>query len=354
MDRDYTRQNRDYSHPENPYKGLVYVPGEGVPPANGIPIPTKEQLSTLDGVKTYAATKEENQTELCRSCGWKVIDESSSYDSRVKIFHTRANVGVWALHTLSKDQQLSYTDQVADIIRELRTYTSPVACKVDGTPLDDYILGVCSERAPCCCKKVGFTGKKWIDNLADELRDALTRTHKTNDPAIIEEKFQELRESFPEQGPYVLAHGDLNACNIMVKDDKIEAILDWEWAGYYPWWVERYRSGCGNDAKAELLAPLWERIGGGEMNKNEFWQRMKPMLSVFSSFRSYSFEHPNHSGVWRCPAFCDCRSSGGFIKMKILGQPPVHRLLKEGYDPERTAMLLRSNTEFFTELGLEI
>ncbi|KAH9218169.1 hypothetical protein DL95DRAFT_361153 [Leptodontidium sp. 2 PMI_412] len=411
MNRDYTRPNRDYSHPENHYKGLVYVPSQDASPANGLPIPTEEQLSTLDGVKAYADTPEENQTELCRSCGWKVIDESSSYDSRVKIFHTRANVGMWALgsewllidqinnpdtlgndfmtqdflrnqpgckiplvkemkciskptdkikftlmsraegvtlqsiwHTLSKDQQLSYTDQLAEIIRELRTYTSPVACKVDGTLLDDYILGVCSERAPCC-KKIGFTGKEWIDNLADELRDGLARTHKTNDPAIIEEKFQELRENFPEQGPYVLTHGDLNACNIMVKDDKIEAILDWEWAGYYPWWVERYRSGGGNAAKAELFMPLWPKIGGGEFDEKYFWQRMEPMLSVFHSFQGCSFEHPNHSGVWRRPAFCDCRPYGGLIWLETLGQPTGHRLLKKGYDPEKYPKLERLDPE---------
>ncbi|KAH7309358.1 kinase-like domain-containing protein [Rhexocercosporidium sp. MPI-PUGE-AT-0058] len=400
MNRDYSRPNRDYNHPEKYYKGL---PHRDLPPPNGLPMPTKEQLSTLVGVKAYADTPEELQTELCRACGWKVLDEFSSYDPRVKIFHTRANVGMWALgsewilidqknnpdtlgndfmtqdflrnqsdckiplvkemkciskptdkikftlmsraegvtlqsiwHTLTTDQRLSYTDQVADVIRELRNYTSPVACKVDGTPLDDIILGVCSERAPCC-KKIGFTGKEWIENLAEELRDGLARTYKTNDHAIIEEKFQELKDNFPEQGPYVLTHGDLNTTNIIVKDGKIEAIIDWELAGYYPWWVERYRFG-GNDATAELFAPLWSRIGG-EMDQEAFNQGIGPMVSIFHYFQRCHFEHPNHNGVWLRPAFCDCRQYGGLIKMETLGQPTGHRLLKRGYDPKKNTNL---------------
>lgn len=37
-----------------------------------------------------------------------------------------------------------------------------------------------------------------------------------------------------------MSHLDLNMTNIIVKDDKIEAIIDWEMAGYYPWWAEPY------------------------------------------------------------------------------------------------------------------
>ncbi|PVH83497.1 kinase-like protein, partial [Cadophora sp. DSE1049] len=144
---------------------------------------------------------------------------------------------IWG--SLSEDQKLSYSRQVAEVLQELRKYTSPVAQKVDGTPLDDIAIGVCLDLVPCC-KKIGSTRKAWIDNLAEELRHGLARRHKTNDPGFIEEKFQELRERFPNQEPYVLSHGDLHAGNIMVKDGKIEAIIDWELAGYYPWWFEHW------------------------------------------------------------------------------------------------------------------
>ncbi|KAI9640098.1 hypothetical protein NHQ30_011500 [Ciborinia camelliae] len=43
-------------------------------------------------------------------------------------------------------------------------------------------------------------------------------------------------------GPFVLSHGDLNAMNIMVKDGRVTAILDWEHGGYLPEWYERWKT----------------------------------------------------------------------------------------------------------------
>ena len=37
----------------------------------------------------------------------------------------------------------------------------------------------------------------------------------------------------PEQ-PYTLVHNDLNRRNVMMRDKKIAAVLDWEFAGSYP------------------------------------------------------------------------------------------------------------------------
>lgn len=68
-----------------------------------------------------------------------------------------------------------------------------------------------------------------------------TEPHNNNSETI-ESKLQELKDEFlsiPE-GPCVLTHGDLNLSNIMVKDGKITAIIDWEHAGFYPWWAERW------------------------------------------------------------------------------------------------------------------
>lgn len=40
--------------------------------------------------------------------------------------------------------------------------------------------------------------------------------------------------AFLPEEPLVLVHGDLHGRNIMMKDGRIEAILDWEFAGSYP------------------------------------------------------------------------------------------------------------------------
>lgn len=36
----------------------------------------------------------------------------------------------------------------------------------------------------------------------------------------------------------VFTHGDLKGVNIIVKGARIEAIIDWEYAGYYPEYLE--------------------------------------------------------------------------------------------------------------------
>ncbi|KAK0112734.1 hypothetical protein ONS95_015074 [Cadophora gregata] len=84
------------------------------------------------------------------------------------------------------------------------------------------------------CKKIGATGHEWLDNLSEEIHDGLAKTHQTNNPVLMERKLQELKSRFPDQGPYVLTHTDLSPANVMIKDGEIEAIIDWEWAGYYP------------------------------------------------------------------------------------------------------------------------
>lgn len=45
--------------------------------------------------------------------------------------------------------------------------------------------------------------------------------------------------------------------NIIVQDGKITAILDWEMAGYYPWWAENWVSIGTFGPRDELFDPVW-------------------------------------------------------------------------------------------------
>ena len=250
---------------------------------------------------------------------------------------------------------MSYSRQVTEVLRELRKYTSPVAQKVDGTPLDDTAIGVCSDLLPCC-KKIGSTGEDWIDNISEELRHGLARRHETNDPVVIEEKLGQIRERFPNQGPYVLTHGDLHAGNIMVKDGKIEAIIDWELAGYYPWWFEYYRSYIVSDrVKEELFDPIWHSFPDltRGMNQDEYSAYMGPIAEVMGLYQLCQTEHPNHDGHWRRPAFCDCRPFGGRIHLRDLGEPTGHRIDGKGHDPEGDARRVAESNKFLKEARAE-
>lgn len=51
----------------------------------------------------------------------------------------------------------------------------------------------------------------------------------------------------------VLTHGDLSSLNILVKNDKVTGIVDWESSGWYP--------------------SYWEHITAMQVNfGNEFWE----------------------------------------------------------------------------------
>ena len=41
-------------------------------------------------------------------------------------------------------------------------------------------------------------------------------------------------EAFLPEEPFVLNHGDFHGRNIMMKDGQIAAVIDWEFAGFYP------------------------------------------------------------------------------------------------------------------------
>ncbi|TVY35264.1 hypothetical protein LOCC1_G008110 [Lachnellula occidentalis] len=336
----------DYTHPERHHKGLVWAPNGKIPDELR---PQREAMVHYDP----------EMHELCWACGWSSYNEiTSSYGPRVKIFHTRDNIGMWAIgpkwlirdqpndgslgndymtyqflrnqpglkiplldemrslskptdsihftlmsraqgvgldeiwDTLTPEQKSSYTDQLGDCLKQIRRFTASTAQKVDGSPLNDIIIGAhCNRRHPPTCKMIGRTTSEWFENLADDLRGGLSKIHNTKDPEIIEEKLQELKDNFPKGEPYVLTHGDFNLTNIIVnaKENKIEAIIDWEMAGYFPWWAERWMSIVfGSDQLDELFFPLWPDVCP-EMDAETFrvqvLDKVAPVIEAFAMYK---------------------------------------------------------------------
>jgi hypothetical protein len=234
---------------------------------------------------------------------------------------------IW--RTLSPEQKSSYKDQLGNAIKQWRQFTSPVAKKVDGSPPEDWIIGYCLRRSAPTCKKVGRTNDDWFENLKEDLCKGLSEIHKTEDPSVIEEKFEELKKNFPKSEPYVLTHGDLNLSNIMVKDGKIEAVIDWEWSGYYPWWAERWISMTEDHYESEeLFSPLWEGIGG-EMDratfKTEVIDKVAPVVRAWQMCQWTWVEHPNFHAMWLRPGFCECKPYSGAFKWDQLGNQLEHK-----------------------------
>jgi hypothetical protein len=236
---------------------------------------------------------------------------------------------IW--HTLSPVQKSNYKDQLGHAIKQWRQFTSPVAKKVDGGILDDCIIGNCLRRIAPTRKKMGRTTEEWFENLEKELRFGLSLRHKTKDPIIIEEKFQQLKKNFPRSDLYVLTHGDLNLSNIIVKDNKIEAIIDWELSGYLPWWAERWLSFDTHDQYDELFDPLLADIGL-ETDEDTFQTKVIDNVgSVIAAWQECALyvEHPNKGSKWLRPGFCECKPFSGVFKWDEIGNQNEHILRDE-------------------------
>jgi hypothetical protein len=222
-----------------------------------------------------------------------------------------------------------YKDQIANFIREIRQFTAPTAQKVDGSALDDVLIGHCLRRHPPTCAKIGHTTEEWFEGIAETLRRGLSMIHETQDPTTIEAKLQELKDNFPKSEPYVLTHGDLHTGNIIVKDDKIEAIIDWEMAGYYPWWAERFLSIMSSD-KGPFDA-LWAEFDP-EMDTDTFCDQVfLPVGDVRDAWREAMKEtdHPGHEIELLRPGFCKCKPYAGAFTTLSTGQRNEHKLIEK-------------------------
>lgn len=236
-------------------------------------------------------------------------------------------------HTLTRDQKSEYTFQLAEIIKNLRQLHAPTARKVNGDRLDDMVVAECIGVHAPTCKKIGATNDEWFDGMAPELRHGLAKIYRTRDPDVIEEKLKELKDNFPSSEPYVLTHGDLNLSNVIVKDGKIEAVIDWEMAGFHPWWVERQRMGfqwpvSGDD---DLFEAAWEHIQPG-MTTAILQKQVYPRIqAVRRAWEACAIDHPNLQTGWLRPDFCECKPFAGSLNWIDIGRVPGHEI--RHFDP---------------------
>ncbi|EPE35019.1 Protein kinase-like (PK-like) [Glarea lozoyensis ATCC 20868] len=220
-------------------------------------------------------------------------------------------------HKLLPEQKESLRGQLFLILKQLRIFTALGAQDVEGGKLDDLLIGDCPVPRPRY-KKIGFTADKWFESLKSELQVGLAKKHKTKDMTIIEAEYQKLKGRFPNPEPYVLTHGDLDFSNIIVKDNQITAIIDWEHAGYYPWWAEHYL--CGDVAfgqSSSLLFPVLYRLDPGmEARIKDVYNKV---LEVRGLWESCKREHPHYHDRWYRPPFSACEPYAGHFLRGVAG-----------------------------------
>ncbi|KAH7085811.1 kinase-like domain-containing protein [Paraphoma chrysanthemicola] len=334
---------------------------------------SEDEKETLKGVVSGYTPGDNPQ--LCRACGWSYKHElCSSYLPRLRVQHAQENKGLWTMgndwmvwdraeedsgndfmthqflqmqgakniplvkrmvefkdengrynftvmsrikgitldsiwNRLSRKSKHSYAQQLVVILRELRQFTADFPQRVDGSPLWDNVVGNCNSRKQCI--KVGRTKEEWFQNMDVELREGISRQLNTKDETVIDARLQELETNFPDGAPYVLTHADLNLGNIMVTQGRIEAIIDWELAGYYPWWVEMYTSHARSfnyNSSRDLWTIVWNQLG---LSMDDIRDKVGP---VMRAFERCPVEHTGETHIWQRPPFCKCQPYGGDIR----------------------------------------
>ena len=162
----------------------------------------------------------------------------------------------WASYT--EDEKLAAAQQVAEIIVKMSeipfqrigglTLAHEIGPTVEGMKLfkgrDKFHSPDCYDIGPydsthayvlaCYDKEIYYYSHAPSSDIDEDLFDDVPRAEFVKS---LQETRDRLASSpstfFPEQ-PFTLVHNDLNGRNIMMRDRKVAAVLDWEFAGSYP------------------------------------------------------------------------------------------------------------------------
>jgi len=149
-----------------------------------------------------------------------------------------------------------------------------------------------------------------------------------------DKRVAQLKSNFPRVGSYVFTHGDLHPDNIFISNDneekmwKVSAILDWELAGFFPWWAETIRAnfpesceelGVADDSNfffPEHSTEEWESI----------WERVSPVLNLWENGGAHDFCKHGLGEVnrWYSKPFCACKPYVYHIRDSNLGELQEH------------------------------
>ena len=138
---------------------------------------------------------------------------------------------------ITRADLLVLAEEAADYLVELRSFTSDKLEAPGGDPVRDKKFN--PQHPPHFWTS---DVDKWWAGVEPHIKDK-------SKEGILKEKYG---LCVKPEGPFVLSHGDLNAQNIIVKDNHISGIIDWERGGYLPvWWEWRQltrvqMSGWGN------------------------------------------------------------------------------------------------------------
>lgn len=161
---------------------------------------------------------------------------------------------VWP--TLSIADRERIAEQTAKYLLELRELQSPQMQSLDGGPIYSAFLFLNGYGAP--------HGPFSSD---DELWGEMVKSLEN----VPEKARQRLQQRMPTAIPSTFTHGDLTDVNIMIKDNNLVGILDWEASGYFPVWWEFTCAGIGLGKQDQEWKSLLRKYMPDHSKAREFW-----------------------------------------------------------------------------------
>lgn len=162
----------------------------------------------------------------------------------------------------SKAQLLSQLKEMIQEMRELHPQEGMGVASVDGGSLFDCRLPGPSLR---------FGPFRSIRDFHRHLRSGVEL-----EPGL-DSEVQNLIKQQNRDWPLMFTHGDLSSLNILVREDKIIGIIDWETAGWYPSYWEYTRACQVNPQNSfwineidKFLSPMPEELSMGRTRQKYF------------------------------------------------------------------------------------
>ena len=177
-------------------------------------------------------------------------------------------------------------EQLSGYINQMRSLTSFSICNVSGCPLTHPLLGY--ER---WCERMNNMGPFQTTSellcskiIARAMVYSCDNIHcDKNVPLMLFEFVDKLR-SIPDthfDNKFVFCHNDLKPSNIIVHENNVTAIIDWEFAGFYPPSMEAYTLPM-TIGKTMPFADEWRKMILSSLNLDELFLRIIRLTSSIS------------------------------------------------------------------------
>ena len=226
-----------------------------------VPVPTAYDYSLSESEAEPYFIAEEYVEGECLSSVWKTYDEAT----KTAVARQIAQVVVECAETtfdniggLMLDHTIGPTVEGTKLFKGRTKFHSP-SCYDIGPyrTTKDYVLA-------CYDKEIYYYSHAAEEDIEDGFFgdvsvEAFVKTLQATRQSIADDD-----TAFVPDEPFVLVHGDLHGRNIMMKDRRIEAILDWEFAGSYP--LSELLGGTGID--------VLEMETEEDVDENEKWSEV--------------------------------------------------------------------------------